>query len=593
MMALSANVQQLLDAHVRAASPHLTEGSSPRAVFVLAVDLYDIGGATTETLYFSSHRYRTSSSDTPANTLFRPRLIAPDLVSGLSFDADGLPTRVNRTVGVIKISNDDGVLDDYTDTDDYNWEGRNATLYVGGQDWDFTDFEVIAPAARIKDFQFGDSQIRFHMGSSLFDPDVNLQPVIYSQDLVQIHDSNNSVLTGYDYPNTFNIEATLYPDSLKESLDGRPVPTLLGTPKNIIPVLEDTNYSNGTSDGLYRYRMQYPVQDANDDEYPDMSAGPVNVYEGGVLGVEGTDWDYITRDLGDNSPTGEINVSEIVWYAKPVADIHIEPDQCQYKLAPSGGQDGSSGIVEIITRALVDLTAGQVPVGVGTSFAFYRNYYPGNDSNRPWGAYFTDHISRGEALDLCVSPRGWWGPSFDGSEFEIGLLRDFSLEVSALSLDTDSIVKMQRLKTAPPLKSVTLREGKNWPAPIGTILGAVDEEDRSLLSKDYRIDNRWDEDDAGDSVSTDFAASRDATIETIVQEDSNNTTDAQRVYELMSVQHDLYEATIVRGVGAVEIGDVVTVTYDRFGLDGGVKMLVVGIRLSPKNRNFKLTLWSM
>jgi hypothetical protein len=550
-------------------------------VFAMTIDLYDIVGAATETLYLADRNYRTASDHTPANTLFHPRLIVPDVSVSVSASSRALGGRAIRNIGVIEISNPDGELDSYLDLAAYDWEGRTATLYVGADTWDFDEFEVIVPAARIRDLQFNDDEIRFDLGNSLFDPGERLQSVVYKQDLETITNSDDEAITDSD---DAAINSTLYPDILKGSLDGRPMPAYIGQVWNAKPVLEDTNYSDGTNEGLYRYRLSYYL----DGDGPKYTFGITNVYEGGVEATEGTDWDNIERGGQDRG--------ELVYYSKPQADIHcIEPAETEWVGFPGVFAPLPAHVMTAILKYFAGLQDSEIDSSAADTYD-YSGIFPAEAHNTH--GYWTDQpVSIGEVLDFMAQPIGWWGPNFDGSKITFGWFKDLTSESIDLELDNSSIVSLQRLRTAQPTSHVTTNAFRNYGVP-GTILAAVDEEDRDRLGEQWS-QLSYGEDDASETISTKHAGARSLTVDSPLAWINSATYSPlgseylpRAVYDILKEPNSFFEADLTQHVGESEIGDIVNVTYPRYGLDSGRKMMVTGIRLSPKARNYKLKLWA-
>lgn len=115
-----------------------------QVIILVDMSLYDLSGAATETLRFSNLPHITKSGDSPANTLYEPRV-----VDGFKFkrslyrQGPYISGRSQWHSGSLKIDNTNGDYDSYLDLSSYDWKGRPVTIKIGHKDWDLTDFSTV------------------------------------------------------------------------------------------------------------------------------------------------------------------------------------------------------------------------------------------------------------------------------------------------------------------------------------------------------------------------------------------------------------------------------------------------------------------
>lgn len=102
----------------------------------------DAGGAGgVVPLYYSDNDYTSQSTDTPASTIFDGRIIeAPLQVRREMFGMNGVGG-LTRTTGLVALTNFDGGLDALTSS--YGLDGRRITLYLGDPADAFANFGIV------------------------------------------------------------------------------------------------------------------------------------------------------------------------------------------------------------------------------------------------------------------------------------------------------------------------------------------------------------------------------------------------------------------------------------------------------------------
>jgi len=187
--------------------------------YLLIVKPYNVATSTELTLYYSGEGFITSPTESPANTLFEPRLVEPISFSRSMFSSGKIGGFSQPGFGEIVMTNADGGLDDWAG---YAWDGRSVEVRVGESgaalQYYFTIFDGQAHS-----IEFDDLYIR----------------------IILRDDQNDFVV---DYPDT--LYAGTGGNEGSSDLANQPKPHCYGEVYNIEPVLVDsTNYVYQVHDG--------------------------------------------------------------------------------------------------------------------------------------------------------------------------------------------------------------------------------------------------------------------------------------------------------------------------------------------------------
>ena len=237
----------------------LVQNPYAKKKYLVILKPYNVSTSTELTLYYSGEGFITEPTDTPANTLFEPRLVEPISFSRSMFSSGKIGGFSQPGFGELVLTNADGGLDDWAS---YAWDGRSIEVRVGESGADlqyyFTIFE-----GQSHSIEFDDLFIR-----------------------VVLRDNQNDFVV--DYPDT--LYAGTGGNEGSSDLANNPKPHCYGEVYNIEPALVDST------------NRVYQVHD-----------GPIEaidaVYQGGVALTLTTDY---TVDLSNGrftlvaDPTGVI-----------------------------------------------------------------------------------------------------------------------------------------------------------------------------------------------------------------------------------------------------------------------------------------------
>jgi len=187
--------------------------------YLVILKPYNLATSSEITLYYSGEGFITEPTDTPANTLFEPRLVEPISFSRSMFSSGKIGGFSVPGFGELILTNADGGLDAFSG---YGWDGRSVEVKVGedGADYEFY-FTIFNGQART--VEFDDLFIRVILRDNQNDFDIDYPDTLYA--------------------GTGGNEGTA-------ELAGQAKPHCYGQVHNIEPVLVDaTNYVYQVHDG--------------------------------------------------------------------------------------------------------------------------------------------------------------------------------------------------------------------------------------------------------------------------------------------------------------------------------------------------------
>ena len=187
--------------------------------YLVILKAYNLDTSSEITLYYSGEGFITEPTDTPANTLFEPRLVEPISFSRSMFGSGRIGGYSVPGYGELILTNADGGLDALAG---YAWDGREVEVRVGQAGAAYQYYFTIF-TGQAKTVEFDDVFIR-----------------------VILRDDQNDFER--DYPET--LYAGTGGNEGSSELEGRPKPHCYGEVYNIEPVLVDaTNLVYQVHDG--------------------------------------------------------------------------------------------------------------------------------------------------------------------------------------------------------------------------------------------------------------------------------------------------------------------------------------------------------
>lgn len=202
------------------------------------------------------------------------------------------------------------------------------------------------------------------------------------------------------------------------------------------------------------------------------------------------------------------------------------------------------------------------------------------------GLYLKNDETLGDALDTVArSMGGFWSVSAAG----VFAARQFAFGVPVASLSSRNLVTAPaRTDTEPPVWKLTFRTARTWRPLSDSDIGSAELEDlgggieqtgiRALLTARSGYGQAIVEQD--DTLRDIRLTARELEVLTLYIQ-GVHTARSARMMALLGQHRDRY-AVAVRGMfETIALGDTVTLTYPRFGLDAGKDFIVVGKSEKP------------
>ena len=139
-----------------------------------------------------------------------------------------------------------------------------------------------------------------------------------------------------------------------------------------------------------------------------------------------------------------------------------------------------------------------------------------------------------------------------------------------------------------PVWKVKLGWQKIWNVQNDTTANVTDVRKQFLSAQ-------WRTYEASDSaVKTVNATSPELTINTVLANKGDALTEVSRLLTQYKTRRDMYQVTIrvdAALASILDLGKVITLQVNRFGMNAGKKFLIIAIRTNMRGYQFELTLW--
>jgi hypothetical protein len=209
------------------------------------------------------------------------------------------------------------------------------------------------------------------------------------------------------------------------------------------------------------------------------------------------------------------------------------------------------------------------------------------------GIAVTDEMKVSAALDLVAASAGaWWG--FDS----LGVFRIQQLLAPSGSPVADiPQVRISRLRRVAvdmegrglPCYRVKLRYARLGTTQTTDLAGAVTDARRARLAQEYL-----------ESVSTDAAIQTkhllapELQFDTLIVNQSDADAESARLLTLLKAEREVFDVLVEATedeMSAVDMGSVIKLTADRYGMDAGKDFRVIGIQPDFRQQTLDLTVW--
>lgn len=510
------------------------------------IDAYDPALPGVRTLRFATQGYTTKPSDSPANTHYEGRIQQPANVRRDCFQQGQTFGRTQIGYGELVLVNNDGALDDLLG---YSYAGRAISIKLGTvlpNSGGVPTWTTVL-AGTMEQAQFSWQKVTFRVRDRQQDLAKPLQQVRFA--------GNNSLPAGLE--------------GVADDLKDRPKPLVYGQVFNVAPPCVNTTrliyqVHQGSAlqsiDGVYDRGVPltagatYASQVAMETTAP--TAGQYRVWNDATAGC-------FVR-LG-SAPAGTVTVDA----TQGAAAANRTAGQLFNAILTKAGISGGS-----ISSA--DITA------LDAAVAYPMGVYAAHDRD----------VTPLELLDLvCNSVGAWFGADVSGV-FRIGRI-EVPTGTAVGTITATDIIKIERVAgrdagAGVPAWKVKLgyKRIHNTQVDLGTGV-AVDR--KTFLASEYRRTETSDS-----AVLTANLTSPELEFNTHLVSASDAAAEAARRLTMYKTRRDFYEVTLrvdAALAAVLDLGKIVTLQVNRYGMSAGKKFLIVGIRTQMRGYLFDLTLW--
>jgi hypothetical protein len=510
-------------------------------VYLAECSVFDPAISGVRVLYFSTGAgFTTRPTETPPNVTFRPLVLQPAFVRRDLFSEGTTLGRSRIGYGDLVLNNEDGALDALID---YGFDGRPVVIRVGPPEGSYPGAfsTVLTGSMEQPEITSGRVTIRIH--DRQFDADRPLQTTKYLGD--------NALPNGLE--------------GVADDLKGKPKPVCYGVVRNVPAIPVNTN------------RRIYQVND-----------GPVvsvdAVYDRGSQLVKDTD--YISRvDMETTAPGAGL------FRAWP-AGGYFRLGSAPAGLVTADATEGASVAERTTAQVWKRLLNGRALIPTSDISAADLSALDTRNP-APIGVWAPDEERQNAVLDRVTQSAGaWWGVDRSGV-FRVKRLEDPSAEASQVTFGPDEIKDLERVPANDadrglPVFRVKLRYSPNYAVQTTDLAGVVTEARRAELAQPHKEVTATDP-----AVQTKHLLAPELIVDTLLAVGADAQVECDRVLTLRKTRRDQFRfwVPLEPEYAAVDLGIVVTVRHDRFGLSAGKQFRVVGIEPDAAQDRLTLQVW--
>jgi hypothetical protein len=504
-------------------------------IYLAEIAAYNLATSLVETLRFCSG---TGYLDEATGNFYEPRIEQPALMRREIFADGQIGGAASISYGELTLTNNDGALDYLTG---YAVDGRTLTIKAGEETAAYGAFATVL-VATMEQAVMEWERVSIRLRDRMAEFDKPVQSLKYA--------GTNVLPAG--------IEGST---ELKDT----PKPLFYGRVNNIAPTLVNSS------------RLIYQLTTGT-------LAEVVNVFDAGAYLGRGADYAN-QADLEANAPAAG---TFRVWEAGGLIRLGSNPaGQVTVTAWEYNTVEDSTG-AQVAKR----LAIGPGGLDVGDTVASDYTTLDGQNAGGV-GLWVTDGLTVAEALDRVTASLGaWWG--FDRlNRFRIQRLDAPAGSPVATLTDVEIITIDIETPTlngkAAPAWQVTLNHDINYTAQSGNLAGALSAERRAWLEKASRQAQAADA-----AVKAPHPLAQELTYETLLAGAGYASPEAARRLDLLKAERKVYNA-VVRVDAAllvvIDLGVVVSVVLNRFGLSGGKLLRVIGIEGDHARQQLAVRLW--
>src|SRR5471032_545781 len=505
-------------------------------IYLAEVDAAIDSLGTLTTLRFSTGGFTTSPTDTPPSAYYEPRINVPALITRAMFSdaTTGGPSQVSY--GTMDLSNVDGGLDYMLA---YGFDNRKIRILVGDPTKPYSTFTVA-------------------FRGTMEQPE--LTRAIAS---IVLHDRQaelDMLLCRHRYGGT-----NVLPAGLDGTVDilGAAVPRLYGTVFNITPILVNTSL------------LIYQVHDGAISDVP-------AAYDSGSALTRGTD--YTT--LADLSNTAPASGTYRVYKAGGYFRVGSKPAllTCDAK---AGATAAARTTAQILNQLALDM--GLTGTDISAPDIAALDVLSGAEC----GIWISDDTTGLSAMDAVAASAGEY-VGFD----RLGIFRMAQLHIpngtpvalfdSSNITDIDRVLNNDANKGIPSYR-VTTTYAKNYTVQTSGLATGITAARQNILGMPNQQQKAEDL-----TVITKNLSSPVMKRDTCLVSASDALAEATRLLNIFKVLFNTFTVTIkldAPTIAALDLGAVVQITFNRFGMNAGKLLVVLGIESDYAGNTAVLTVW--
>lgn len=601
---------------------YLRDAYAPR-IYLVELDAYDLSAGSTTSLFYSTHGFSTTPSDTPSNIHYEGRVKSALNVSKNMYSPGKIGGRSIPSFGTIKLNNTDGALDFLQN---YSINGRDIKVKIGKGE-SYTDFfnifvgtmdqiewsatEVII---KIRDFQHKlDKDIELDTYTGTVETTGTAQAgTSTSITLASSASSLNNYYkymdievtggTGYDqkrkiisYNGSTKVATTksstpweTSPDSTsiysiynnsngEDRLKDKIKPVCYGTVSHIEPIEVDPSnrkyqvhngpieeivgvYAGGNQLGSCSSGSYLNAWDCEADGYTWTNSGFTPNISDGTFTLPGSATEIITADVKGSKETDAFNASAT--YVSGLGDV------IKRIVTTKGGLSAS----DIDATSFSNLDTSTIAI-----------------KNSDVGFYAPEGENILNVLDGLISSLGAYYTFDREGKLVVGVLTEPSTTASESFTELE-ILSIQRRSTSIPSISQTVGTRKHWHVfSENDMAGAV------LSDEPYkaRLENEFVDEEYADStvITKHLLAEAGDRIETYINCNCMGYEEAKRRQGLYGIERDLFVIKVKTQPFMLELNDTIQIKLDRYGLDNGKNMRIVSLKEDASKNEVTMEVW--
>jgi len=491
-------------------------------------------GNLAKLLYGDFHWIGAPTDAEKPNVAYDGRVSIPLSISRqmpISPEAD---RRVQRQFGEIEIANGDGSMDSIVRNNAV--DGRRVRILYGPMMGSYTDFGVIADVLGVT-WQADEERVRLVVRDRTYSLEKPLQTNLYD--------------------GAGGAGGTI-------EIKGKPKPLMFGRCRNVTPVLIDpTNRIYQVHDG--KAKAVDMVYDRGTSITFDAVAGDAASY-GALVSLSVTAGQFATCldegmfKLGDD-PAGLVTAD------------------CRGSADP----DYIDTFDTIALRLILSFA------GIGEEYVNAGSFASAATIGGEMGIYLdiNELVSTEAVLNRLAHATGsWWGTGRDG-RITAGRLKSPAGESPVFYFRADHIIRLSVISSPIPRYSQVVGYKKNWTVQRGEDLAGAVLDRRQELAEPYKASAISDI-----QIKVRHQEALDPPVlETIYESQTDADALRDEKFNLHKVDRQMFELTCKRLGFLFTLGQIVNVTYPRFGLDSGKNFVVTNITENARGDETILQVW--